>query len=84
MKLISVGDTTYSSDPLKGHHSYPVYWTATGKKYYVWVAGRWYFAVPVPPTGFKITRPIPKNLIGLLSKATGRLSHRVVKANGSY
>lgn len=66
MKLIQIGDTTYASDPTKGHHSYTVYMTETGKKYYTRAAGRWHYAYP-ERIGFRIGGRVPKNVAGHLS-----------------
>lgn len=70
MKLIQIGDTTYSSDPKHQHKSYTVYTTAGGKSFYTKCYGRWYYAFPEYPTGFRIGKPVPRNLIPLLN--TGR------------
>lgn len=69
MKLIMIGDTTYASDPTKSHVSYRVYTSATGKKFYTRVHGIWYYAYPVPPTGFRVGGRVPRNLIGTLKHA---------------
>ena len=66
MKLFEIGDTTYSSDPTKRHKSYTVYTTATGEKYYTRVSGRWHYAHPVPPTGFRVGKLVPRNVVAHL------------------
>ncbi len=66
MKLIAVGDTTYASDPLKGHHSYTVYATETGKKLYVRAAGHWHYAYQ-ERIGYRVGGRVPKNVAGHLS-----------------
>jgi len=67
MRLIQIGDTTYVSDPTKSHKSYTVYTTETGKKFYTRVYGYWYYAYPVPPTGFRVGGKVPKNVSAHLS-----------------
>lgn len=67
MRLIAVGDTTFASDPAKGHHSYTVYTTETGKNYYTRVALHWRYAHPVFPTGFRVGGRVPNNVAAHLS-----------------
>ena len=75
-KWAAIGDTTFASDPQKSHKSYPVITGATGKRFYVLVSAParenwkkaeaptgWYFAVPVYPHGFKITRRVPRGKV---------------------
>ncbi len=67
MILFGIGDTTFASDPTGRRKSYTVYTTATGKKFYTRIDGRWFYAYPVPPTGFRVGKRVPKNVAGHLS-----------------
>lgn len=62
MKLFRVGDTTFKSDPTGRHKSHPVFTTETGDKFYTRAYGVWFYAHPVPPTGFRVGRKVPKNV----------------------
>lgn len=66
IKLIQIGDTTFSSDPAGEHKSFTVSTTASGTKFFTRVRGRWHFAHPVPPSGFKVGKRVPPNVIARL------------------
>ena len=76
MKLFTVGDTTYSSDPKGRHKSHTVFTTETGKKFYARVDGFWYYAYPVPPTGFRVGKRVPRNVVATLGKESRSSNQR--------